>query len=64
MRENNKNRWLTKKQLAGSLGLSQRTIQRWIAIKKIPFVRVSPQILRFDLSKVLDCLGKFEVENN
>jgi len=56
--------WLTKKELADKLSVSTKTIQRWVASKKIPCHRISKQLLRFDHGKVLDSLGRFEIEEN
>lgn len=53
---------LTKKELAESLNLSTRTIERWTKSKKIPCLRINHQILRYKLEDVLRSLEKFKVE--
>lgn len=50
----------TKKQLASVLGCSVRTVDSLWAKRRIPGICLSPRMVRFDISKVLTALGKFE----
>jgi hypothetical protein len=53
--------FLGKRQLAFSLGVSARTVDTWISEKRIPFLRLSPRLIRFELNRVLTALGRYEV---
>lgn len=52
---------LSKRQLASALGVSERTIDNWIAHKRIPRLRISARLTRFQLPKVEAALAKYEV---
>jgi excisionase family DNA binding protein len=54
-------RLLSKKQLAALLGISTRTIDTWLAQKRIPQLRLSNRLTRFSLSKVEAALSRYEV---
>jgi excisionase family DNA binding protein len=43
---------ITKAELARDLGVGQRTIESWVADRKIPFVRMGHRTLRFCLDDV------------
>ena len=47
---------LTSRQLAKELGVSERTLQRYLAMGKIPYYRLPSGVPRFDLAKVLRAL--------
>ena len=47
---------LTSQQLARELGISQRTLRRYVAIGRIPIYKLPSGTLRFDLAKVLRAL--------
>ncbi|MGE9267599.1 MAG: helix-turn-helix domain-containing protein [Verrucomicrobiales bacterium] len=53
--------FFTKKELAESLGLSVKTIERYLRAKRIPCYRISRQTVRFKLDEVLESLEKFKV---
>jgi len=53
---------LTKKELAETLNLSTRTIERWTKARKIPCLRINHQVLRYKLEDVLASLERFKVE--
>ena len=55
-------RLLSKKQLAGVLGVSTRTIENWLAQKRIPQLRLSARLTRFNLSRVESALSHYEVK--
>jgi excisionase family DNA binding protein len=44
------------------LRVSARTIDKWVAEKKIPFFRLSPRMIRFDLNDVIAALRRFKVK--
>jgi hypothetical protein len=52
---------LCKRELAAALAVSPRTVENWLAAKKIPHLRLSPRLTRFDLPKVLAALDRYEV---
>jgi len=45
-------------EIAEVLGVSERTVRRMVAAKKIPVIRMSQRTLRFDKDKVLKALNK------
>ena len=47
---------LTAKQLAIRLGVSPRTVNTWQCAGKIPVIRLTPKVLRYDLKKVVTAL--------
>jgi excisionase family DNA binding protein len=46
-------RIVKRKQLAEILQVSERTITEWVSQRKIPFIRINKQIVRFDVNEVL-----------
>jgi predicted DNA-binding transcriptional regulator AlpA len=52
---------LRKRELALMLGISERTIENWLASKLIPRLRLSPRLTRFSLPRVLAALNRYEV---
>jgi excisionase family DNA binding protein len=54
--------FLSKMELAGVLGVSSRTIENWLAERRLPQLRLSPRLTRFDLPKVLAALARYEVK--
>jgi hypothetical protein len=54
-------RLIRKKELAKELSVSSRTIDNWVRNKRIPVLRFSPRLLRYDLRKIQAALEKYEV---
>jgi hypothetical protein len=48
--------------VAQATSVSARTIENWMRSKRIPFIRLSPRCVRFDLQRVLAALRRFEVK--
>jgi excisionase family DNA binding protein len=55
-------RLLSKRELAVILGVSRRTIENWLAEKRIPRLRLSPRLTRFSLPKVEAALARYEIK--
>ncbi len=55
-------RFLSKSQMSAQLGVSKRTIDNWIAQKRIPSLRLSARMRRFNLNKVETALQRYEVK--
>jgi excisionase family DNA binding protein len=53
---------LSKRELAVVLGISERTIENWLAEKRIPRLRLSARLTRFSLPKVEAALARYEVK--
>jgi excisionase family DNA binding protein len=53
---------LSKEELAAIKNVSKRTIDNWIAEKRIPRVRLSNRLTRFSLPKVNAALARYEIE--
>lgn len=51
----------SKHETAFSMGVSPRTLDAWVAEKRIPFIRLSPRLTRFDLERVKAALDRYEV---
>jgi len=45
-------------EIAEVLGVSERTVRRMVAAKKIPVIRMSQRTLRFEKGRVLEALNK------
>jgi excisionase family DNA binding protein len=54
-------RLLTKRELAAVLSVSERTLDNWLADKKIPRLRLSARLTRFSLPRVEAALARYEV---
>ena len=54
-------RLLSKRELAAVLGVSARTIDAFVADRRIPRLRLSPRLTRFSLPKVEAALARYEV---
>ena len=52
----------TKREVAREYGVSLRTVDTWIAQKKIPFMKLSPRLVRFDLDAVERALARYTVK--
>jgi excisionase family DNA binding protein len=55
-------RLLSKRELAAVLGVSTRTIENWLAQKRIPQLRLSARLTRFSLPRVEAALARYEVK--
>jgi excisionase family DNA binding protein len=55
-------RLLSKRELAIVLGVSPRTIENWLAAKRIPQLRLSARLTRFSLPRVEAALARYEVK--
>lgn len=53
---------LSKQELALALGVCPRTIDNWMAQKRIPFLRLSARLIKFDLERVKAALARYEVK--
>jgi excisionase family DNA binding protein len=53
---------VTKKQLANYLGVTTRTLEYWRAQGRIPYWRISPRAIRYELSSVERALSKPNLE--
>jgi hypothetical protein len=53
---------LKRPQLAKAINVSPRSIDNFVAQKKIPAIRISARCVRFHLPSVLAALRKFEVK--
>jgi len=52
---------LSKRELAAVLKVSERTIDNWLAQKKIPRLRLSKRLTRFNLPRVEAALAHYEI---
>jgi excisionase family DNA binding protein len=51
----------TRDETAAELRVSTRTLDKWVAEKKVPFYRLSPRMVRFNLDEVVAALRRFRV---
>jgi len=49
---------LTAEELAGRLGIRPRTVREWARTGRIPEVRLSPKVRRFELAEVIQALKR------
>ena len=54
--------FLSKRELAFAVGVSHRTIDNWMAEKRIPFLRLSARLIRFNLKRVKAALARYEIK--
>jgi excisionase family DNA binding protein len=54
--------FLSKQELAIAVGVSPRTIDNWMAQKRIPFLRLSARLIKFNLERVKAALARYEVK--
>jgi len=50
-----------KAAVAKAASVSPRTVEIWMLEKRIPYIRLSPRCVRFDLPSVLAALKKFTI---
>jgi excisionase family DNA binding protein len=55
-------RLLSKRELAAVLNVSERTIDNWLAQKRIPRLRLSNRLTRFSLPRVEAALARYEIK--
>jgi hypothetical protein len=55
-------RLLKRRQLARALSVSARSIDNWQRQRRIPFIKVTPRCVLFDLASVLVALRRFEIQ--
>jgi hypothetical protein len=51
---------IDKKALARALGISIRTLSTLVAVKRIPVIRITRKLVRFDIMAVMAALGPSE----
>jgi excisionase family DNA binding protein len=54
--------FLSKQELALAIGVSPRTIDNWMAQKRIPFLRLSARLIKFNLERVKAALARYEIK--
>ena len=54
--------FLSKRELAHAVGVSPRTIDNWMVQKRIPFIRLSARLIKFNLDRVKAALTRYEVK--
>jgi hypothetical protein len=54
--------FLSKQELALVIGVCPRTIDNWMAQKRIPFIRLSARLIKFNLERVKAALARYEVK--
>ncbi len=52
----------TKRDVANEHRVSLRTVDAWIHDRKIPFRRLGPRLIRFDLDRVAAALERYTVK--
>jgi excisionase family DNA binding protein len=53
---------VSKQELALIVGVSPRTIDNWIAQKRIPFIRLSARLIKFNWERVKAALARYEIK--
>jgi hypothetical protein len=53
--------FLSKQELALVIGVCPRTIDNWMAQKRIPFIRLSARLIKFNLERVKAALARYEI---
>jgi len=54
--------FLSKQELALALGVSPRTLDSWMFQRRIPFLRLSARLIKFNLERVKTALARYEVK--
>jgi hypothetical protein len=52
----------TKRDVAREYRVSVRTVDQWLHDRKIPYLKISPRVIRFDLDAVERALGRYSVQ--
>jgi excisionase family DNA binding protein len=55
-------RLLSKRELASVIGVSARTIEAWLAERRIPQIQLSSRLTRFNLERVEAALARYEIK--
>ncbi len=53
---------MDKKEMAAALGVTVKTIDKWVSEKRLPFVRLTGKCVRFISSEVLAYFVKIEIQ--
>ena len=53
---------LTYGQLARNMNVCERTLEYWVAVRKIPYIKLGRKCVRFRLSDVQRALKRYEVK--
>jgi len=61
-RQSSGRHFLSKQELALAVGVSPRTIDTWMAEKRIPFLRLSARLIKFNFERVKMALARYEVK--
>ena len=51
-------------ELAHAISTSPRTVERWRADGKIPYLRISPRLFLYSIPAVVEALGRYAVSPN
>jgi excisionase family DNA binding protein len=51
-----------KKIVAADLRVGTRTVERWVAERKIPFIRIGHRMLRFKLDDVRRAIARWSIK--
>jgi hypothetical protein len=52
---------LNREQIARALGVCERTISEWQKRKMVPYLKLSPRMIRFLLPEVIHELKRFQI---
>jgi hypothetical protein len=55
-------RLVNKKAVAKAASVSCRCVDNWMREKRIPFLKLSPRCVRFEINRVLAALRRFELK--
>ena len=53
---------LSRHELALTVGVSLKTVERWTSRRMIPFLRLSPRLIKYDLARVRAALEQCEIK--
>jgi predicted DNA-binding transcriptional regulator AlpA len=55
---------VTKPELAARYGVVVRTIDNWIALRQVPFLKIGKKMVRFDVAECDAALQRFKINAN
>jgi excisionase family DNA binding protein len=55
-------KFIKKTELAKELNVCLRTIDTWMHYHKIPYLKIGPRMVRFDLDKVNAALARYTIK--